>query len=85
MSTLEWPSAPCCYDPHNCICSDEERALRGWFSGAVRTPMSAAHRAYCLAQLKAAEGFSARDFDSCSDADLAGAVLSSWLDFARHD
>lgn len=82
-STIEWPMAPCCYDPQNCVCCDAERALRGWYSGALRVPMTSEQKAYCLAELERAKGFDAEDYVLSEASQLAGAVLSAWLECAK--
>lgn len=84
MSTTEWPATLCCMgDDKHCVCTDMERALRGWQSRSLATPMSPAQREACLSEIGRVEGYAVREHEHDTDRELAGNVLNAWTDYAR--
>lgn len=79
-----WPTARCCMnDDEYCVCTDMERALRGWIREDDLPDMTENQRAECLKEIDLVEGYSSSEYDTYVDADLARAVLSAWTDYAR--
>jgi hypothetical protein len=81
------PQVPCsCVfaETHlECVCGPTERALRFWSQEPGRVLMSEPQRQWCLREIDGVEGHNRLDYEGCSDAALAGAVLHAWRDYAR--
>jgi|GEM_PF-3202727 hypothetical protein len=73
---------PCaCYDdPVECICTQNEKAIRHYASGTYTEPMTVEQREWCVREADwAGEGYYSEDeLRSYSDKDLASAVLNAW-------
>lgn len=85
--TIDMPDVPavgCCefYGPEDergCRCHAVERALRAWFQGRHREPMTEEQRDWCLAEIRSIDPVSAPHFVDEEDQRLAGAVLVAWV------
>lgn len=82
MMDSVFPDSPCsCYPEGDCICMQNERALRHISTGASE-PMTQAQRDWCKREILSVEGYDERDVD-CDDAQLARTVLHAWTDYCR--
>lgn len=87
---ITWPVATCCLDKEDqaeigCPCGEQsaERALRGFKRGEFLQAMTREQREFCLRELEQIEGYSRDEHATDSDQDLAGTVLSAWVDYCR--
>lgn len=65
-----------------CICTIEEKCLRGWASGRPSMPaMTPEQREWCYQEIEAVEGYSRDCYLDADAARLANGVLAAWLDF----
>jgi len=86
---LDWvcecPLAPC----PGCVCTRNEMALRRYtaVSGGPLRPMTAAERAWCVAEADhCGEGlFSVEELSALDDRALAAAVLRAWTAYVRRN
>lgn len=73
---------PCaCFEgEHDCICSDNERAMRHYAYIGVDKPMTEEQREWCVEEADSAgEGyFSLEELNALDDQGLAHAVLQAW-------
>ncbi len=77
---------PCATCDTDCLCGDQERALRHITGGTwPHGPMTPEQRQWCIEEAdRAAEGaLKASELDLLPDADLARSVLFAWADYAR--
>lgn len=68
-----------------CACDADERALRAWAYNGHAVPMTAEQKAWCADQVRRCSDATDQpdSFDGYTDEQLARAVLSAWVDFAR--
>ena len=86
LEGLIWPAdrTQCCYGRDDrCVCSEMERALRGWQRGDVMPDMTDEQRELCLSEIGRVEGYTRADYEGLSDRDVASGVLSAWTDYCR--
>ena len=79
------PATCVCYGPatDGCVCDDTERALRAYAERIPATPMTAAQREWCLAEIAHVESFSREEYEDMVDSDLARGVLEAWATYCR--
>lgn len=87
-SPLLFPNpVPCCMGAGStkpCVCSREERILRGYIGGYGNLPpMTAEEREWCLSEIDRVEGHSRKDHVDDDDSSLASGVFSAWTDYCR--
>lgn len=68
-----------------CCCAPDERVLRAYSEQRYTGPMTAAQRAWCVAEAeRAGEGaYRREELAALNDEDLARTVLSAWADYCR--
>jgi len=80
-------NAPCCQGPNStvCICGAEERIIRAYILGEVTEPMTASQRMWCIDEaVYAGEGLYGREeLSVMPDKELAGCVLTAWIEYAN--
>lgn len=81
--SVVWPDTKCCIQVGECICGQDERALRGYMRGDHKEPMTPDQREWCLNEIGQVEGYDRADYEGSSDADLATGVLFAWQDYCR--
>lgn len=78
-------SANCCIDWPECICTHDERVIRGYVRGEITLPMTEQQREYCISTADwAAEGhFNRKELSEMNDQELATALLDAWHMYAQ--
>lgn len=66
-----------------CVCPEEERALRAFAYGDANMAMTDRQREWCLKEIGAVEGYRQADHENDSDSNLARIVLEAWQDYCR--
>lgn len=76
--------ATCCMGWENCLCGNEERAIRGYVRGEVTDPMAMEQREYCITTADwAGEGhYNRKELSEMTDKELAEALLNAWRMYA---
>lgn len=83
-SVFRGVDVPCCMSGGSCVCSKDERVLRGYMRNLADIhPMTAKQREWCLDQIDGVEGYRREDYETVSDALLANGVLDAWMDYCR--
>ena len=75
-----------CYGPletEACICPHDEKCLRAYQHGQSLPALTPQQREWCLVEIGSIEGWDRRDHEKDTDSELAGSVLSAWVDYCR--
>lgn len=82
------PYVPClCHDAGptddgpGCMCGDSERVLRHVMRG--KASLTGDQREWALQEIDRVEGYTRKDFEAASDAELGRGVIESWMDYCR--
>lgn len=67
----------------HCVCGESEKALRGWMSGRLITPMTPEQREWCYGEIDSVEAHDRQDYVTGTDAELARGVLNAWLEYCQ--
>jgi hypothetical protein len=77
--------ANCCMGNTYCICTHDERVVRGYVRGEITMPMTEQQREYCISTADwAGEGhYNRKELSEMNDKDLATALLNAWMLYAQ--